>query len=639
MSSVIHCPNCKTPLFVPQELIGQVMACPTCQRPIQFVAPGTSPVALSSVASAPAVPGAPKSLPKAAPLSPAATMAPPISLEPAPAMPKYSAETSQLEVGLRPTPSRPSRGKDDSISPLTVITWGVVAAMVLVSGVVVIIVSNSGGDERPAAKANVPAAKPPVPPMLSIPRAGRGAGETLPEAAYEPPVASAPAASGASSANTPPVAKAPYLPPVPVASAPRLPPPPVSDVRAGSTVSTTNSGIGPVETTPSPESAPSTTPTPTSVTISETTAAPPAGILDAIDDAWRLPALISTADEPMASLAEDPSEPIHIALGSTLAAIGATAAIFAEKTDQPGEWSLIHVADLQSPDKKTPLAKLRLAGRQFSFAWASLDVPDLRRQVANCVLEIHHGQHKRIVQLRPRQQEAACTLDLEKDVQVREFAVTDLPKLDALRLEIAGLDGFAGEPKLQSDSLAIGKETAIEFKNPPGAEIGISFRKQATGNLLVRLEPVFREAGAKEFDMTLKRLETMEDGVTRALRAAEKELPAKQREVAGLNNAYRRLKGNRPSNPLLVPAWQTELNEIGKDLDRAANRVATLQKLIPTQKARLKAVPQLRAFLSSMHQTAVIRMRVVVENGERDLVLVDATVPSQGVSAAGASSE
>jgi hypothetical protein len=606
-------------------MIGQVMACPTCQRPIQFIAPGTSPTGLS-----PTAPGAPKSLPKAAPLAPAATIAPPIALEPAPATPKYAAETSQLE--LRPASAAPrSRAKDDSISPLTIATWGVVAAMVLISGVVVIIVSNSGSDERSVVQANAVPKKPPVPPLLSIPRAGQGAkaNDPLAEAAYEPPVEQAP-----------PVAKAPYLPPAPIAAtAPRLPPPPVSDMRSVPMVSATNSSGGPSGTAASPVSTVASTPTPASVTIGAQPSAPPAGILDAIDDAWRLPALISTADEPMALLAENPTEPINIALGSTLAALGATGAIFAEKTEQDGQWSVIHVADLQAPDKKTALAKLRLAGRQFSFAWTSLDVPDLRRQVANCVLEIHHGQHKKVVQLRPRQQEAACTLDLEKDFQVRELAVPDLPKVDAVRLEIAGLDGFVGEPTLAADSLAIGKETKIAFKDPPGAEIGISFRKQASGNLLVRLEPVFREAGAKEFEMTLKRLETMEDGVTRALRAAEKELPTKQREVAALNNGYRKLKGNRPSNPLLIPAWQTELKEIGKDLDRAANRVETLQRLIPTQKARLKAVPKLRAFLSSMHQTAVIRMRVVVENGEQDLVLVDATVPSQGAAQGSATSE
>ena len=110
--------------------------------------------------------------------------------------------------------------------------------------------------------------------------------------------------------------------------------------------------------------------------------------------------------------------------------------------------------------------------------------------------------------------------------------IADPPKLDLLRLEITELDGFEGSPNVVVKSLPLGKQTKIEFAEPPGAEIEVRFQKLPTGNLAVRLEPLFREGESKEFDLTLPRLKTMEEGVTRALQTAERELPAEKQKLA-----------------------------------------------------------------------------------------------------------
>src|SRR5262245_38900247 len=92
MSGVIKCPNCKTPLFVAEGMIGSVMSCPTCQRPIQLVgqtqpipASSAQPSSTASGSGAPVAAAAGKSkLPQAAPLAPIAPLAaaPSFSLEP-----------------------------------------------------------------------------------------------------------------------------------------------------------------------------------------------------------------------------------------------------------------------------------------------------------------------------------------------------------------------------------------------------------------------------------------------------------------------------------------------------------------------------------------------------------------------------
>jgi hypothetical protein len=277
------------------------------------------------------------------------------------------------------------------------------------------------------------------------------------------------------------------------------------------------------------------------------------------------------------------------------------------------------------PSVKTPLGTLRFAGLQFSFVWKSLEVPELRRQVANCRLTVHHGEDRWPVQLRAIQQEAAIKLDLEKATQIREITIADLPKLELMRLEIASLEGFEGSPNVVVKSLPLGKETKIEFAEQPGAEIKVRFQKLPTGNLAVRLEPTFREGESKEFDLTLPRLKAMEDGVKRALRTAENELPAEKRELAAKDAALRKLKSSQPSNPLAVPAWKQAVNDLAGDVDRTTRKVARLTNDIPVYKLRLEAVPKIRDFLTKMHQSATIKLRIVAECGEHDLVLVDAS--------------
>jgi hypothetical protein len=233
------------------------------------------------------------------------------------------------------------------------------------------------------------------------------------------------------------------------------------------------------------------------------------------------------------------------------------------------------------------------------------------------------------VQLRAVQQEAAIKLDLEKSNQVRELSIADLPKLDMLRLEITNLDGFEGTPSVVMKSLPLGKETKIEFTEPPGAEIGVRFQKLPTGNLAVRLEPIFHEGESKEFDLTLPKLKAMEDGVTRALRTAERELPAEKRELAAKQLALRKLQNSRPTNFLEVPVWKQAVTSMTADVDRTSRKVARLTNDIPIYKARLEAVPKIREFLTKMHQAATIRLRVVAECGEHDLVLIEAAADSQ----------
>ena len=597
------------------------MACPTCQRPIQFVgqpqpgAPAAAPRAAGSGGAGPR-------LPQAAPL--ARPEAPAIGLEPAPAAPKYSAEASQFALQPATAAASPPK-REEQISPVVLITWIVLGLLVAGSGAIVVVASFQGLSHEPAA--STPTRRPPPPPSATKGKSATAASTTKGAGASAATTTtdtdSESSATSVAEEPKPFVQKA--MPSVgPVVA-------PASRPAVGSPLPMSVPTPMPMPfTAPRPEppgavgrtDPPSTPPTP--MPVVEKPPAKPTS-LDGLDDAWRLPALISTAEEPLSTLTHQPTEPVNISLSSTAANLGETAALFVERGES-GLWTVFYVADLQKPEAKTALGTLRLSGRQFSFAWKSLELPELRKQVANCRLIVHHGSDTKAVQLRAVQQEAAIRLDLERAVQVRELTIGDPPKLDLIRLEITELAAFEGTPNVVQKSLPVGKQTKIEFTEPPGAEIEVRFQKLPTGNLAVRLEPLFREGESKEFDLTLPRLKAMEDGVTRALRTAERELPAEKRELAAKTSALRRLKGSQPGNPLEIPAWRNAVSAMAGDVDRTTRKVARLTNDIPLHKARLEAVPKIREFLVKMNQTATIRLRVVAECGEHDVVLVEASL-------------
>ncbi len=521
------------------------------------------------------------------------------------------------------------------LSPVVLITWAVLGLLVVGSGVIVVVASFKGLSHEP--EAILPkGSTPPLPPSQRAFSRPFSAPPKAPPIDEDPLVSASPATKNGDNDNddnSPPAGSEDALKPAPyvqraMPSITPVGPPKSRPATPGASapgLSTPRPPTTPVSATPMPPGSPAVPPAASAPVV-----APPAApsALDGLGDAWRLPALISTAEEPLATLNAEPAEPLNVSLSSTAAAIGEQAALFVERAES-GLWTVFYVADLQMPNVKTPLGTLRLAGRQFSFAWKSLELPELRRQVANCRLIVHHGDQRRPVQLRAPQQEAAIKLDLEKANQIREITLADLPKLELMRLEITGLEGFEGSPNVIVKSLPLGKETKIEFTQPVGAEIQVRFQKLPTGNLAVRLEPIFREGESKEFDLTLPRLKAMEDGVTRALRTAERELPAEKRELAAKESGLRKLRGARPSNPLAVPAWVQAVKDAEGDVDRSTRKIVRLTNDIPVFKARLEAVPKMRDFLTKMHQSATIKLRIVAECGEHDLVLVDASAAAQ----------
>ncbi len=589
MSAVVRCPNCGTPISAPSEVIGQVLACPSCQRPIQFVAMAQPFVGNATIVQPPHPPAAETAyqhLPES-----------PLVYGPTTSPPPQIVIDNLPHVELRTTPPEQRLQRHDSLATVNVITWAVIALLVVGSGIVVgvAVLSGSSKNSRDARSATATKRQVPKKPadQASARRSNGKRAESSRRSAehesYQPP-------SGLEAAD-----RGFDATPKPVDPA----------TSAGSPVRRTEQFSLDVAGTVMPDGVNS----------------PPQAVENAhahVTGAWSLPALITMEEQPLGSLSHDPTSPVQVILNSVTAAIPKEAAIFVERGEAQGTWTVRFVSDLQRPDTQVQLASLRLIGKQFMFAWTNRELHDVRRQVANCRLELIDDDEKATVQLRPVQQESPLVIDLEKDVQVREFAPFDLPKSEFLQLEIVSLDQFGSEPILSTKVLTLGKAATIEFKELAGTEIQVRFVKLRERTLGVRLEPQFREARSKTFEMSFSNLAKMELGVTRALRDDERTLPGARRD---LDDAQSQLQAHNSTSPTLQQAapWLGEQDRLKRRVKTAAAKVGRIERDIPIHLARLDAVPKIREFLTVLHQKATIQLRVVAECGDKDLLLVDAT--------------
>jgi hypothetical protein len=483
-----------------------------------------------------------------------------------------------------------------AIGGAVLLTWGVVLTLLVVSGVLIYGLRLRAIAEEEAA---IVAEAPPQ----AVPQA-----KPLPRPA---PVPNAP---------TPTTPVAPQFRPQQPAVIPTTPTP--------SPITPQQPRVQPQPVQPNPIQ-PTTAPPPQPA--SPAPPPPAADPLAGLADVWRLPALISTQPEKAATLAREPSEPLSMSIRGLAADVPASAAIFTEATSPGSAWDILFVSDLASGTGRVKLAELRRDQLDFSFVWAEpLADAALRRQMSNCVLEVRHGNTAKAVQLREPLKPGPWTISMSDGVQTAEFTVPDPPKSDALRLEIRELVSFPRDVALREEhkSIAAGQKALIQFTEMPGAELGVQLIRLASGTLVVRVQSEFKENAATKFEMSLSRLADLEEGMSKSLDRAKRELPVARDTADDLKSALSSAQAKRATTLLEQTARDQAIASLAGKLKRAVNKVGSLQKQIAESEARLSAVPKIRRFLESLDQKAQIRFAVCAECGDRDLVLIDGTQPA-----------
>jgi hypothetical protein len=378
-----------------------------------------------------------------------------------------------------------------------------------------------------------------------------------------------------------------------------------------------------------PEVKPAPKPKPAPPQVRPTPVAPAV----ASQDVWPLPPLIASSPAVLETLAADPSESCELTLRSTAANLPAKAAIFAE-AEGSSAWTVWYVADLDAPEGKVPLATIRRAGRELTLAWMQpFADAGIRRQLVNCQVQWRDAASTRFIQFREKLSQSRLALDLTDDRQTLEFPLSDLPKPDHLRLEIRELARFPGGTTIRGDvkTLAVGKLAIVEFAEMPGAEIELwLLRQSASGNLVLRVEPVFKEKKIHEYALSLKNLSEVETKVKHSRDEDREKLSQAQANLQVARRNLATIEANPPPSESTPLQRNLYARARGTALSRIAEqdgKIRQLQEQIQRADARLQAVPKLRAFIQSSHGKASISYTLVAECGERDLVLVDGTRP------------
>src|SRR5205085_10507544 len=115
------------------------------------------------------------------------------------------------------------------------------------------------------------------------------------------------------------------------------------------------------------------------------------------------------------------------------------------------------------------------------------------------------------------------------------------------------------------------------------------------------------------------RVEKFAEGTRKALARARAELSAAQQSLSAAQSDLRSLMSRQPTNVQEKAIWDPQVNRAQAAGERFAQRITKLQKQIPLYQARLAAVPEMRAFIESLHSRATIHFALCAECSERDL--------------------
>ena len=333
-----------------------------------------------------------------------------------------------------------------------------------------------------------------------------------------------------------------------------------------------------------------------------------------------LPVLLSPEPAPLLPLSADPVDPLDLAIHSGAADIPAKSSIVVEKSESQREWMVSHISDSEPSAKKELLGIILQGQSELSFAWKTplADAP-ARRQLANCLLEIRHGSEPKIAQLRDVAKSESLVLDFHRANQTVAIDVDHLPAYGKIVLKIRELSNFARGGKLRGDTrtLALGKTAFIEFDDMPGVEIELRFvLAPAGGGLILRSESVFKEKSRRNFDLTYSALEKERTEVERLYSTM-------QSELAALKSRHETAKTNLRNLP--PTATRPQIVAAASLVSTLGQQVAAIERTMPALKARLDAVPSVKAFMDFLHERAAIRFSVCAIAGDKEVVLADST--------------
>jgi hypothetical protein len=438
-----------------------------------------------------------------------------------------------------------------------------------------------------------------------------------------------------------PQAEVPIVPPVtlPAPEQPDKPVEPVPGVGTETPVTPTAPVYKPrpnlppkvvISSQPSPDAVPPPPPTSPPTPPSAAPPAPPTQLLAEMPSFVRLPALTSSETTPWFSLPREPDEPLTFVLHAEAATLPGNASLRIQALPGDAVWRIEQVAGATAKGPATAIGEIRLAQRDLSFAWsASQGDDDVRRQLANCLLQLSIGNEFRTVQLREPLRVPAISIELDRDRQTLELDVADPPPSSKLFVKVVELVGFSYGAKVHGDaeSFALTRPVAIEFAEMKGPELELRFLRQSSGRISVSMKPTFVEAANRKFDLTIPSLQKLTDAQQRHAQEAQAIINTAQNNLSVAQSTLQSLRNNPPSSLQDQNVWRRQVAAANAAINNLSATIAKSSKDLAEANQRLSSVPEIRGFLESIHKIARIKFAIYAQSGSHELVLVDGTNP------------
>jgi DNA-directed RNA polymerase subunit RPC12/RpoP len=337
-----------------------------------------------------------------------------------------------------------------------------------------------------------------------------------------------------------------------------------------------------------------------------------------------------------------------------------------EADSQPQAWFLVYSAVAPGSQVHEKLARVWREEGDLRFAWVVPPIAALGpQQLANCLLDVHTGTTRKVIQLREPQTMAPVVLELNRPKQIVPLTIPHPPRPERMCLEIVALDGFPAQahlrggirvasavvppgsaPAIASPMLprppivavpvpalppgmvpaapAMGAVAApptttvlvVESEEYPGVEVRVRLSAAAPERPELWVETVYRDVADVEFPLTLAELERQEAEAKKTLPTAEAALAKARATIKRFEDREETLQKNKATLKRNL-----ELAEVQRNLAASKAEEAKRLKQIEAAKAILESGDKLRKLIQQLDKQASIQFAVYLEAGDPDLLL------------------
>jgi len=195
-----------------------------------------------------------------------------------------------------------------------------------------------------------------------------------------------------------------------------------------------------------------------------------------------------------------------------------------------------------------------------------------------------------------------------------------------MTLKIRELTNFPRGAALRGTTRAatLTKSAFIDFAELKGPEIELKLHRPAgTGKLSIRVSAVFQEKGNREFELSFPSLDKNEEVFQNRVASLTANLAVAQQNLTAAQNELSIALNTTPRNFEEKSALERRILELRKLVTKLRGQVQGLEREIPTQQARVAAVPSMREFLGELHQNARVRFAICATSRDKEIVLAE----------------